>query len=135
MVTYLIGTDGESTSQAICDYLESELDEGDYILGVYVTHSQEMDEEARRGLETIEERLGDLASVETKRSTPETGSGPVVTLMDEVDAANADVLVIGLRRHSRTERIMFGSVSHELIEKVTIPLLLVPLPEYQPPET
>lgn len=94
-----------------------------------------MDEETRRGLETIEERLGDLASVETKRSTPETGSGPVVTLMDEVDAANADVLVIGLRRHSRTERIMFGSVSHELIEKVTIPLLLVPLPEYQPPET
>ena len=134
MVTYLIGTDGESTSQAICDHLENELDEGDHVVGVYVTHSQEMDEEARRGLDTIEERLGDLVPVDTKRSTPETGSGPVVTLMDEVDAANADVLVIGLRRHSRTERIMFGSVSHELIEKVTIPLLLVPLPEYQPPE-
>lgn len=134
MATYLVGTDGESASQAICDHLENELGEGDQVVGVYVSGSQDINEEAKRGLEIIEERLRGDVTVDTRRSISEAGSGPVVTLLNEIQEAAADVLVIGLRRHSRTERIMFGSVSHELIEKATIPILLVPLPEYQPPE-
>jgi len=60
------------------------------------------------------------------------GGGPVETLIHQIAEVDADMLVVGLRRHSRTERIIFGSVSHPLIEKVTIPMLLAPLPEYQP---
>lgn len=133
MVTYLVGTDGESASRTICDHLEHEIGEGDRVEGVHV--SQNISEDGERALEIIEERLEGTVPVSTRHINPETGSGPVVTLIEEIDAVDADVLVIGLRRHSRTERIMFGSVSHELVEQVTIPLLLVPLPEYQPSET
>jgi nucleotide-binding universal stress UspA family protein len=39
---------------------------------------------------------------------------------------------VALRRHTRTERVIFGSVSHSLLEQVTRPITLVPLEEYQP---
>ena len=132
MTTYLAATDGTEASRAISDHLDDVLDEGDAVVGIHA--SGEPDEDAMRGLELLEERLDGLVDVTTRQIEPGTGGGPVETIVDEINEAEADVLVAGLRRHTRTERIIFGSVSHELVETVTVPLLLVPLPEYQPPE-
>lgn len=132
MVTYLVGTDGESASTAICDHLADRITSDDHIRAVYAT-SQENDE-ARHAVEMIEDRLGTTASVDAEVIDPGREGGPVITLLDEVDRVNADQMVVGLRRHSRTERIIMGSISHSLIEKVTVPILLVPLPEYQAPD-
>lgn len=131
MVTYLIGTDGESASTAICDHLEERITADDHIRAVYATASE--DEEARNAVQMIEDRLGSIATVDGDVVDTGREGGPIVTLLDEAEAVGADQMVVGLRRHSRTERIIMGSISHSLIEKVSIPILLVPLPEYQTP--
>lgn len=131
MVTYLIGTDGESASTAICDHMEDRITADDHIRAVYAT-SQD-DEEARHAVQIIEDRLGSIASVDGDVVDTGREGGPVLTLLDEVDRVEADQMVVGLRRHSRTERIIMGSISHTLLERISIPILLVPLPEYQTP--
>ncbi len=135
MVTYLVGTDGVSASQAISEYLREteEVGADDRVEAVFATSKDEtVVEEA---LTELEEQLGGVTNVHTKHidyREEGPGGGPAETLIHQIEEVDADMLVVGLRRHSRTERIIFGSVSHTLIEKVTIPMLLVPLPEYQP---
>ncbi len=135
MVTYLVGTDGVSASQAISEYLREteEVGADDRVEAVFATSKDEtVVEEA---LTELEEQLGGVTNVSTKHidyREEGPGGGPAETLIHQIEEVDADMLVVGLRRHSRTERIIFGSVSHTLIEKVTIPMLLVPLPEYQP---
>lgn len=131
MVTYLIGTDGESASTAIADYLSDRVTADDHVRAVYATSVA--DEQAEHAVQILEERLGQSATVDGDVVDPGREGGPMLALLDEADRIGADQMVIGLRRHSRTERIIFGSISHGLIERVTIPLLLVPLPEYQTP--
>lgn len=131
MSTYLVGTDGESASTAISDHLENRLTTDDRVRAVYVTASA--DEEAQQAVQLIEDRLGSIAPVDAEVVDPGREGGPVVTLLTEADSIDADQMVVGLRRHSRTKRIIMGSISHALLEKVTIPILLVPLPEYQTP--
>lgn len=130
MATYIIGTDGESASKAIANLLEDKIREHDHARAVYASASETS--EAREALEIIEERLAPITSVDTSIVDPGQEGGPVRALVQEADHVDADQMVVGLRRHSRTERIIMGSVSHSLIENVTIPILLVPLPEYQP---
>lgn len=131
MVTYLVGTDGKSASTAIVDHLEDRITADDHIRAVYATASA--DAEAEQAVTMIEERLGSITTVDADVVTPGREGGPVLTLLDEIDKHGADQMIVGLRRHSRTERIIMGSISHSLIEKVSIPITLVPLPEYQTP--
>lgn len=131
MVTYLVGTDGKPASTAIADHLETEVDPDDTVKVVYATNTA--DQEAQDAVSLVEDRLASVATVTAEVLTMGKGSGPVNALLDHVDEIGADVLVIGLRRHSRTERIIMGSISHALIERSTIPVTLVPLPEYQTP--
>lgn len=133
MVTYLVGTDGVSASESLCDYFEQNLDEDDHLEVVTVKERSDPDDYAagKKALETFEERYDGLASISTElvyRGRSPADELPV--LADEIDA---DRIVIGLRRHSRTERIIFGSVAHVLLQRVTRPIILVPLPEYQTP--
>lgn len=136
MPTYIVGTDGVPASEAISDYLKDRVDQDDSVEVVYATVSDES--EAQEALDVFEEQLGSVTNVNTQHINYRDegpGSGPVETILHQAKETEADQMVIGLRRHTRTERIIFGSVSHSLIEKVTIPLLLVPLPGYQPNES
>jgi nucleotide-binding universal stress UspA family protein len=135
MVTYLIGTDGTAASEAIGEFLEQEVDENDTLEVIFaLTSTDDTDEsfEAREALSLFEERFENRASVVTHQFGR--GRSPTEEILYHADEVGADQIVIGLRRHSRTERIIFGSVSHALLERVTCPITLVPLPEYQPPE-
>lgn len=133
MVTYLVGTDGVSASEEIGDYLSQEIDENDHLEVIHVLSGDDPDEslEGREALERFEERFGERAPVTTHQFCR--GKGPTDELVDHADETNADKIVIALRRHSRTERIIFGSVSHALLQRTTRPVTLVPLPEYQSP--
>lgn len=132
MVTYLVGTDGESASEAISDHLEREVTADDHVEAVYATNRKE--DEVVGAVELIEKRLGSITNVNARVLHPGRGNGPVNALLDVAKDIDADIMVVGLRRHSRTERIIMGSVSHSLIERVSIPIVLVPLPAYQSPE-
>lgn len=133
MVTYLIGTDGMDASETIADYLEGEVTDGDVLEVVNVLSSGAGHEERRGGekaLELFEEQFGERTTVNTHQfSRGESAVDEITRYAGKVDA---DEIVVALRRHTRTERVIFGSVSHKLLQKVTRPITLVPLPEYQP---
>jgi len=134
MVTYLVGTDGEPASRVICDYLENRVTAADHIEVVNAQSGDDVDDlrEGEAALTVFEERFGDEVSVTARQiNRGRAPSDELVAMADEIDA---DEMLTALRRHSRTERIIFGSVSRALLERVTIPITLVPLPEYQAPE-
>lgn len=133
MVTYLVGTDGIQASEAISLYLEPQVDQDDHLEVVNVLTEDDVDESeaGRDALEIFEDRLGHVTSVTTHQIRR--GRSPTEELINCAEEFDADQLVTALRRHSRTERIIFGSVSHNLLQRTTIPITLVPLREYQPP--
>ena len=133
MVTYLIGTDGSQASEAISLYLEPQVDEDDHLEVINVVTEDDVDiiKAGRNALETFEDRFEHVTSVTTRQIRR--GRSPTEELINCAEETDADQLVTALRRHSRTERIIFGSVSHNLLQRTTIPITLVPLTEYQPP--
>ena len=137
MVTYLIGTDGLPASEAISDYLGQRVDKDDYLEVINVIAGGRLgdgSDERRAGeeaLDLFEERFGEETSVTTRQFNR--GRSPTDELIQYADEIDADQIVTALRRHSRTERIIVGSVAHSLIQRTTRPLTLVPLKEYQPP--
>lgn len=135
MVTYLVGTDGVAASEAIAEYLAAEVDADDRVDVVNVLSSGADAEERRdgeAGLDYLTDRFGDQLSIDTRQISR--GRPPTDELVARAEEIDADRIVVALRRHSRTERIIFGSVSHSLLQRVTRPIVLLPLQEYQPPE-
>lgn len=132
-VTYLVRTDGRPASEAISQHLERQVDGDDHLEVVNVMTEDDLDEREKGedALEVFEERLGGRASVTTRQVRR--GRSPTEELLTFADDVDADQLVTALRRHSWTERIIFGSVSHKLLQRTTRPITLVPLKEYQSP--
>lgn len=133
MATYIVGTDGPEASEAIGDYLDGKVDDDDRLVVVNVLSSgADADErrEGEAGLDRLEDRLADATELTTHQLSR--GRSPTEELLDQAAEVDADEFVVALRRHSRTERIIFGSVSHSLLQEVVRPITLVPLPEYTP---
>ncbi|ERG93094.1 MAG: universal stress protein UspA related nucleotide-binding protein [Haloquadratum walsbyi J07HQW1] len=133
MTTYLIGTDSEQASQVICDHLEGTLGTDATLTVIHVMTSSDIEErrDGETALEVFDDRFAETdIPVSTTQYNRE--ASPTEELLREADAIDADQIVTALRRHSRTERVIFGSVSHSLIEQTSRPLTLVPLPEYSP---
>jgi nucleotide-binding universal stress UspA family protein len=134
MVTYLVGTDGEPASRVLCEYLEGRVTPDDHLEVINVQEGDDVDDlrEGEAALSMFEEHFGDGISVTTRQISR--GRGPSDELVSMADEIGADEVLTALRRHSRTERIIFGSVSQSLLQRVTVPITLVPLPEYQAPD-
>jgi nucleotide-binding universal stress UspA family protein len=132
MVTYVVGTDGREASETIKEHLTAEVEAGDQVEVLNVLSSG-ADHDERRGGEEALEVFEDIApGVEVNTRQLSRGRSPaeeIARFAEEVDDAE---IVVALRRHTRTERVIYGSVSHSLLQKVTVPITLVPLPEYQP---
>jgi nucleotide-binding universal stress UspA family protein len=52
------------------------------------------------------------------------GSDLADTILSEVDAINADALIVSTRGRSRSVSILLGSVTEKLIERSTVPVLV-----------
>ena len=130
MTTILIGTDGEAASEVICDYLEDCLSDADTVYAVNVEPTHEDSDKSvagRKGLVLVKSRLGDLADVNTRQL--ETGSSPARELLSLAEGVDADEIVIGLRHHSMSDRIIFGSTAASILKQTTRPVIAVPLSE------
>ena len=54
--------------------------------------------------------------------------GPTVdTIFEEAIKLNADILVMGAHKHNFLKRVFGQDVSHQIIDKSKIPMLIVPL--------
>lgn len=133
MTRYLAGTDGEAASAAIGDHLAREVDEGDHVEIVHVMTTDDV-EDIREGESALEQLAGRFEGMEVSVTAHQLNRGrkPAEELVAHAEEVDAEHIVTALRRHSRTERIIFGSVSHSLLQRVSQPVTLVPLTDYSP---
>lgn len=132
MRTYVAGTDGVPASNAISDFLEPRVADDDRIEAIHVLirDTAEKRQAGQDALEVFEEQFAEGPSVMTHQFNR--GKSPATELVEHADEVDADQIVSGLRRHSRTERIVFGSVSNVLVKRTTRPVTLLPLQGYEP---
>ena len=130
MVTYLAGTDGAEASEIIATFLNDIAESGDRVEVVNVLTNSDVDaaEAGEDALTAFEE--GFEVDAELRCRQLNRGRSPAEEMVEVADNVEADRLVTGLRQHSRTERIISGSVSQSLIKRVDRPVTLVPLPSY-----
>lgn len=58
-------------------------------------------------------------------------AGPTVqTILEEAKKLNADLLIIGKKGHSVIYELIIGSVCQGVVEKITIPTLIIPVPNH-----
>jgi nucleotide-binding universal stress UspA family protein len=131
MPTYLVGTDGVEASETLVGFLRETLRSGDRVEAVHVLTNSNIDEAeaGEAALGVFERALTDMeVAVETRQVNR--GRSPAAELVELAAEVEADRVVTGLRQHSRTERIIFGSVSQSLVKQVDRPVTLVPLPSF-----
>jgi nucleotide-binding universal stress UspA family protein len=76
----------------------------------------------RRELDTIEQRLTDAGIPHTIRRLIR-GLTPVEDLIKVVDEERADIIVIGIRRRSRTGKLLVGSDAQDILLRANCPVL------------
>jgi nucleotide-binding universal stress UspA family protein len=54
---------------------------------------------------------------------------PALTICDQADKLNADLIVMGTHRHSAVGEALLGSTTHKVIHRTDRPTLLVRIPE------
>jgi len=129
MTTYLVGTDGPDASTAIRAELRETVEPGDSVHAVYVATEADPDE-VQTGHDALALFRGSFPeAVTVEPRLLNRGSDAAEELLVEAEEVDADRIVIAARPHSRAERFVFGSVSHELLERTTKPVTLVPLDE------
>lgn len=130
MVTYLVGTDGAAASEALCAHLRETVVPGDTVEVVNALTGDDVAaiDAGEQALAAFDDAFDEGVTVRTRQVNR--GRDPSTEVLEMAREVEADRIVVGLRQHSRTERIIFGSVAQSLLEKVDRPITLVPLPEY-----
>ena len=129
MQTFVLATNSETVSQTLCSYLEGVLGPDD---SVYAVNSQrggdntssEAVADGKAALEVVSDRLGDQVSVETYQIIR--GNSPAKDIFDIAEEVDADELVIGVRKRSQTDRLIFGSVAQDIMRQSDYPMRVVP---------
>lgn len=130
MTVYLVGTDGAESSRMLAQFVNDTASPDDRVEAVHVLTDSDL-ESADAGdaaLDAFEADVDDAFDVRTRQLNR--GRSPAAELLAVADDVGADHLITGLRQHSRTERIIFGSVSQSLVKQTDRPVTLVPLPSY-----
>lgn len=59
---------------------------------------------------------------------------PADTIIEDAHDEDADLIILGKRRHPMLERLLIGSVARSVLENTDIPTVLVPIPELEEDE-
>lgn len=129
MTRIVAGTDSAETSEKICDYLDSRLDEDDEIHVLNSLHGgndEEMVENGREALSVFEDRLGEAFDVEIEQNTA--ASDPAHDILTAADDLGADEIAIGLsQKRSPAQKVLFGSNTQSVLLQTRHPVVGVPL--------
>ncbi|KOX93835.1 universal stress protein [Haloarcula rubripromontorii] len=129
MQTFVLATNSETVSETLCSYLEGVLDPDD---SVYAVNSQRGGDstsssavaDGKAALKVVSDRLGEQVSVETYQIIR--GNSPAEDIFDIAEEVDADELVIGVRKRSQTDRLIFGSVAQDIMRQSDYPMRVVP---------
>ena len=128
MVTYIVGTDGSRTSDALCEYLEEAVAQDDTVHAVYALGANPEQADIDSGedaLSVFSERLGESVSLTFHR--PIRSTPPAEELLITANEVDADRIVVGLRQHSAPQRVIFGSTAQKVLRNTTRPVVAIPL--------
>ena len=130
MTRYLLATDSTDCSWKLCNYLDDHLEDGDEVYainslpGKRSSGSSEI-ERGTEALEEVEKLLASRATIETHQYVR--GKDPAVDIIDAADEYDVDELLVGLKRHTRRERIAFGSTLEATLRKASRPVRAIPV--------
>lgn len=130
MTVYLVGTDGAESSRMLARFVNDTARPDDRVEAVHVLTDSDVEaaETGDAALEAFAAELDDGFEVRTRQLNR--GRSPAAEMLAVAEDVGADHVVTGLRQHSRTERVIFGSVSQSLVKQTDRPVTLVPLPSY-----
>ena len=77
----------------------------------------------------LEELRESLTKFDVPVETQQLTSGTADLVMAEVARLNADLLVMGTHKHGWLYNLLVGSVTNEVVKRMTCPVLLVPADE------
>ena len=95
---------------------------------LHVVHSHTLDQERyfrEQSIIIIERYRNQLQAEGIEARTVIRSGEPEKEILREIEENGYDLLAMALHGHRLPERILFGSVSRTLREKITIPLLLI----------
>ncbi len=129
MTRIVAGTDSAETSEKMCDYLQSRLDEEDEVHVLNSLHGgndEEMVADGQQALSVFRERLGGEFDVETEQNTD--ASDPAHDILTAADELDADEIAIGLtQKRSPAQKVLFGSNTQSVLMQTRHPVVGVPL--------
>jgi nucleotide-binding universal stress UspA family protein len=129
MTRIVAGTDSAETSEKMCDYLASRLDEEDEVHVLNSLHGgndEEMVAEGQEALSVFEDRLGETFDVETDQNTD--ASDPAHDILTAADDLDADEIAIGLtQKRSPAQKVLFGSNTQSVLMQTRHPVVGIPL--------
>ncbi len=76
---------------------------------------------------TLLELQGSLAKFGVEVTTRQITDGTADRVMEEIQALDADLVVMGSHRHGALYNLFVGSVTNEVLKRMTFPVLLVPV--------
>ena len=135
---YIAATDGRETDAVLRDYLEPRATPDDTVYLVRSLKGQEKDAgpgedegdvviDARESLAAFEDEFSGPADVETHLLVR--GNDPHEDVLGFADERDADEIVVGIRQHSATERVLFGSTAQKVLLNADRPVVALPLGE------
>jgi len=88
-----------------------------------------LDEQTQRELQQLLERAtpgmppASVPAVSVRVGTP------AKEILAQADDCNADVIVMGMRGLGGAQKLLLGSTSHHVLERATVPVIVVPPPD------
>lgn len=87
-----------------------------------------LDEQTQRELQSLLERsAGGVPPASVPAVAVRVGK-PATEILAQADECNADIIVMGMRGIGGAEKLLLGSTSTKVLERATVPVLVVPPP-------
>ncbi len=125
----LVAIDCSAVDETIIEHVSAlALQLGATLHLLHVVHSHTLDQERyfrEQSINILERYRNQLQAEGIEARTVIRSGEPEKEILREIEENGYDLLAMALHGHRLPERILFGSVSRTLREKITIPLLLI----------